>query len=640
MCGITGAVWYEPRLAVTQEKLVRMTQVLTHRGPDSDGYYTSDLRFDVSTGSIPGVVLGHRRLAVIDLESSRQPMANEDGSVQVLFNGEIYNFRELRHRLEANGHHFRSCGDTEVLVHLYEDEGVDFVRHLVGMFAIAVWDSHRRRVVLARDRIGQKPLVFHSEPGRLMFASELKSLLAADIPCELDPRALDEYLMYQYIPAPQTIVRGIQKLPPGHLAIYENDRLHIERYWQPDFGHEEQLEETECVERVSKLLSEAVRSQLVSDVPLGVFLSGGVDSSIVAAIARAHVAGPLRTFSVGFADPTYDEAAFARRVAQHLGIEHVELRIESQAEELIDQIVCIFDEPFGDSSALPTLCLANATREHVTVALSGDGGDELFAGYDRYRAMRLAARFERLPRRLRASLARTLGQLLPARGRQRHWANRFRRLARIVATSPDRRYAETISIFTEEARAALYSTAFLGHLSDSDPSEHLSDAIALSEGRDLATSVSLADFITYLPGDICHKIDIATMAHGLECRQPMLDHRLVEFAIAMPAKFKLHSGRGKWILHRAFAGLLPREVFQRSKRGFGVPLDEWIRGPLREMLRDTLISTTAKSRGYFDVDEVERLLTEHESRRHDHSHRLWLLLMLELWHRRWLDGPR
>jgi asparagine synthase (glutamine-hydrolysing) len=639
MCGITGAVWTDPRLAIAPDVLAGMTGALAHRGPDSEGFFTSDLRLAGPVGDLPGVALGHRRLAIIDLAASHQPMANEDGSIQLVFNGEIYNYQELRRRLEANGHRFRSRGDTEVLVHLYEDEGVDFVRHLIGMFAIGIWDARQRRVVLARDRLGQKPLVYRYESGRLMFASELKSLLVApNVPRELDPAALDEYLMYQYVPAPRTIFRGIFKLPPGHIAVFENDSLQVKPYWQPDCSGEEFLDQTEYVDRVRATLGEAVRSQLVSDVPLGVFLSGGVDSSIIAALMRDHVVSPIQTFTVGFSDPSYDETEFARLVATHLGAEHHEFRVDPQHVELISQLVKTFDEPFGDSSALPTYCLARETRRQVAVALSGDGGDELFAGYDRYRAMQLAARIDRIPP-VRALLGSRAWQRLPSGGRQKGFVERAKRLSKLLSVPPGRRYVELMSIFDETSRVALYSDDFLKELPNDDPAAYLDAALARSGNRDVLSAMSLADLVTYLPSDLCHKTDMATMTCGLECRQPMLDHRLVELAAAMPADLKFRRGCGKWILERAFGSLLPRAVFRRKKMGFGVPLDRWFRGELKELLHETLPARRAASRDYFDMSAIQQILAEHDSCRHDHSHRLWLLLVFELWHRHWLDPP-
>jgi asparagine synthase (glutamine-hydrolysing) len=638
MCGIAGAVWTDPRWAVSADTLRRMTDALAHRGPDDQGTYTSELRIDPPYSVLPGVALGHRRLSIIDLPGSRQPMANEDGSVQLVFNGEIYNFRELRLRLEGSGHQFRSAGDTEVLVHLYEDEGVDFVQHLIGMFAIAIWDRNHRRVVLARDRLGQKPLVYQWQNGRLLFASELKSLLAVpDIAREIDPSALDEYLLYQYVPYPNTIFRGIRKLPPGHVAVLEDNRFTVRPYWQPDFNEESSVGEGETIEQLRTTLTEAVRSQLESDVPLGAFLSGGVDSSVVVALMQQQAAAPVKTFTVGFPEREYDETEFARRVAAHLGTEHHELRVEPDIIDLLPKLAWQFDEPFGDSSAVPTYYLAQQTRGHVTVALSGDGGDELFAGYDRYRAMRLAAAIDRLPWRLRAVVANKLWQRLPAPGRQKSLRLRMKRLAAALAAPQSRRYPELISIFNESRRAALYSDEFLSRLPNQDPADFVVAAMARASKRDVATAASLADLITYLPCDLCHKVDMATMAVGLECRQPMLDHRVVELAVAMPMRMKLHGRHGKRILERAFGEMLPREVFHRRKMGFGVPLDHWFRGPLKTMAHDTLLSTESIDRGYFRRPAIEQLLAEHAGGRADHSARLWSLLMLELWHRQWVD---
>jgi asparagine synthase (glutamine-hydrolysing) len=565
-------------------------------------------------------------------------MANEDGSVQVVFNGEIYNYRELRLRLEGSGHQFRSRGDTEVLVHLYEDEGVDFVRHLVGMFALAIWDRRHGRVVLARDRLGQKPLVYRWEPGRLSFASELKSLVQVPgVAREIDPAALDAYLMYQYVPHPRTIFRGIRKLPPGHVAVFEAEELAVRPYWEPDFAQENPHDEAWHVERLRELLGESVRMQMHSDVPLGAFLSGGVDSSVIVALMQQYASRPVRTFTVGFPQPEYDETGYARRVAEHLGTEHHELRVEPDGVEVLPKLMWHFDEPFGDSSAIPTYYLAEATRRHVTVALSGDGGDELFAGYDRYLAMRLGALADRLPGPLRWLVGSSLWQRLRTPGRQKSARRRLQRLSAALGTRPERRYAELVSIFNESRRAALYTDGFLAQLPDDDPTEFLSAALARSGKRDAVTAASLADLVTYLPGDLCHKVDVATMAHALECRQPMLDHRVVELAIGMPAKLKLGGRRGKRILERAFGRLLPAEVFRRPKSGFGVPLDHWFRGELRDLAHDTLLSPTALGRGYFRREAIERLLDEHASGRFDHSARLWSLLVLELWHREWVD---
>jgi asparagine synthase (glutamine-hydrolysing) len=638
MCGIAGAAWTDPRLAVSAETLAAMTARLAHRGPDDQGAHTSELVVQPPYPTQPGVALGHTRLSIIDVEGSGQPMSNEDGTIQLIFNGEIYNYEHLRKRLDGSGHHFQTRGDTEVILHLYEDEGPEFVHQLVGMFALAIWDRPQRRLLLARDRLGQKPLVYRVEAGRLTFASELKSLLAVPgCPREIDSAAIDEYLLYQYVPHPNSIFRGIRKLPPGHLAIYHDDKLRVERYWQPDFEHQLDIQETSATDRLRAVLGEAVRLRMRSDVPLGAFLSGGVDSSIIVALMQQFSTAPVKTFAVGFPQVEYDESGYARRVAEHLGTEHHELRVEPKCLELLPNLIWHYDEPFGDSSAIPTYYLAEQTRRHVTVALSGDGGDELFAGYERYLAMQLASRFDHLPRPLRRVLTSSWLRTMRTTGRQKSVLRKITRLSQVLAAPPERRYAELIGIFNEAGRANLYTDEFLAHLPESDPVAFLDCALELGQRRDVTTAATLADLVTYLPCDLCQKVDIATMAHGLECRQPMLDHRVVEFAAGLPIGMKLRRRRGKQILCRAFGKMLPPEVFRRRKMGFGVPLDHWFRHELKDLLHDTLLSQKAIGRPYFRADGIRELLAQHMSARFNHAPRLWSLLVLELWHGQWVD---
>lgn len=635
MCGICGAVWTDPRFAVERPVLREMTGKLRHRGPDDEGAYTAQLFHTPPAPPQPGVALGHRRLAIIDVDSSRQPLANENGGIRVVFNGEIYNYQELRKRLEGNGHQFHTAGDTETLVHLYEDDGPEFVKHLVGMFAIAIWDSARRRLVVARDRIGQKPLYYRQEAGRLAFASELKSLLAIPgMPRKIDPGALDEYLTFQYVPYPHTIFRGISKLPPAHVGVWQDGLWSVSRYWEPEWNVEKPISTGNAVEQLRERLRESVRMQLRSDVPLGAFLSGGIDSSILTAIMQQESASKVQTFSIGFPEREYDESHFARRVAVHLGTEHHELRVEPNAVELLPKLVWHFDEPFGDSSAIPTFYLAELTRKQVTVAISGDGGDELFCGYDRYRAIRMANLVDRLP--LGSALARwRVWDRLPNSGFQKSLLRRLRRFIELAGLPASQRYGELVSIFNEPRRAALYSEAFVATLPDRDPTEFLAAAFAKCKQREAVTAASLVDVMTYLPCDLCHKVDIATMAHGLECRQPFLDHRVVEFAVGLPISLKLRNRRSKWLLREAFGSMLPAEVFRRPKQGFGVPLDYWLRGDLRELLHDVLLSPTALERGYFRSEAVRALVDEHLALKRDHSARLWALLVLEIWQREW-----
>jgi asparagine synthase (glutamine-hydrolysing) len=641
MCGIAGAVWSDQGRPLERDTLRRMTDALRHRGPDDQGEYRSEFRTDLGHRPTPGAALGFRRLAIIDLATGNQPLANEDESVWLVFNGEVYNYVDLRRRLQGSGHRFRTQGDAETIVHLYEDEGLGFVRHLRGMFALALWDANQGQLVLARDRLGKKPLVYRQEPGRLLFASELKALLAVpDVPRQLDAAALDAYLTYQYVPHPATIFRGLHKLPPASLGVYRDGRLRIEGYWTPDFAAESRRPAAELREQLRHDLTEAVRLRLQSDVPLGAFLSGGIDSSIVVALAQQASGERVKTFSIGFAVPEFDETSYAREVAARLGTEHHEFRVEPSAVEVLPKLVWHYDEPFADSSAIPTYYVARHTRQHVTVALTGDGGDELFAGYERYRAVQLAEWFDRLPRGLRRAVAGEYWQRLPQGGRQRSPWRRARRLMSALARPPGRRYLDWIGIFDERRRAALYTDEFLASLPDADPYRFLAEALAQTGARDVVTAASLADLITYLPCDLMTKVDIASMANSLECRAPLLDHHVVETAIAMPSRMKLRRGRGKRVLLETFGDLLPRSVRRRGKMGFGVPLAHWFRGELGRQARDTLLDPAAVARGYFRPEEVRRLLDEHASGRWDHGYRLWALLFFEMWHRQWIDGAR
>jgi len=639
MCGITGAVWTDPDKAVAPAALARMVEALRHRGPDDEGTYTSELKVTPGYPSTPGVALGFRRLSIIDVAGGHQPMPNEDGSVEVVFNGEIYNFRDLRRRLEGKGHKFRTQSDTEAIVHLYEDEGPEMLGHLNGMFALAVWDAARGQLLLARDRLGQKPLVYREEPGRLLFASELKSLLELeDVPRQVDPHAIDAYLAYQYVPHPQTIFRGIHKLPPGHWAVYRDGKLSVRPYWQPDFQYEQEHPERPWSEQLRELLTSSVELRLQSDVPLGAFLSGGIDSTIVVGLMQKLTREPVRTFSIGFPVPEFDETGYAAMAAEKFGTVHEEFRVEPDALAVLPKLIWHYDEPFADSSAIPTWYVSQLTRRHVTVALTGDGGDELFAGYPRYKAVWLAGGYDRLPAGLRRLLAGRYWQKLPASPRQKSFFRRLKRFTERLAEEPRRRYMNWIGIFSEALRAELYTDGFLGQLPDVDPLEFLLEAYERSSRRDPVTSTSLADLVTYLPCDLMTKVDIASMAQGLECRQPFLDYRVVELAARMPLGEKFRLGRGKRVLLEAFADLLPEPIRRRKKMGFGVPIDHWFRGPLAGYLREVLTDPGTLRRGIFRPEAVRRLVEEHISGVFDHSYRLWALLVLELWQRRWVDG--
>ncbi len=609
-----------------------MTTAISHRGPDDARTWMSASSLDSSR---PRAALGFRRLSIIDLAGASQPMPNEDGSVQLVFNGEIYNFRDLRRRLEGGGHRFSTDGDGESILHLYEDLGTDCFSHLNGMFAIGLWDAPRGRMVLARDRIGQKPLYYTFNEHRLVFGSELKCLAAVPGVCnEIDPTAIDEFLTYQYIPHPRTIWKGVHKLPPGHFAVYENGRLTVEQYWDFDPSREIAMTREVAVERLRELLTDSVRLRLQADVPLGSFLSGGIDSSVITALAQAQSPQPVNTFSIGFSEAEFDETHYAAEVAKHLGTHHERFEVNPSGIDLLDQLVWHYDEPFGDSSAVPTWYLSELTKRKVTVALSGDGGDELFAGYERYRALWLSHHLQRcFPLHRFPGIG--LVQRLPDSNKRRSLVRRGKRFLEALGQPAVRRYLNWLQIFPESLRASLYNDDFVAELPDHDPCEFLSQAWGRSEGRDIVTRASMSDVLTYLPCDLMTKVDIASMAHGLEVRQPMLDYRVVELAASMPVDLKFRGARGKLILQEAFGSLIPASIWTRSKMGFGVPIAKWFRGELRERVRETLLASDAKIAAFMRPEAVRELVESHQSSEQNHGYRLWNLLILETWLRRW-----
>lgn len=636
MCGIAGGIWLDSNVAIDEPTLRAMTAVLAHRGPDDSGIYHRELTQGASGDIVPGVGLGHRRLSIIDLAGGRQPMANEEETIWVVFNGEIYNYPSLRRRLEGAGHRFRTQSDTETILHLYETEGLDCFRHLKGMFALAIWDRPRRRLLLARDRLGQKPLHYRWENRRLLFASELKALLEIPgLPRQIDPAALDAYMTYQYVPHPQSIFRGFRKLPPASYAVYEKGRLDVRQYWKPDFSRERPQSIDDACEQLRKLLNDSVEMRMQSDVPLGAFLSGGVDSSLIAALMTQMQEEPVRTFSIGFGVKEYDETAHAQHVADCLGTEHQTFQVDSDAVAILPQLAWHFDEPFADSSALPTWYLSQKTKQEVSVALTGDGSDELFAGYPRYQAVALSAKIDHLP--MPSLLRSGLWKLLPDSVRQKSMRRRARKFGSALAMSPRRRYLEWISIFNEQQRAAIYTDDFLESMPNTDPATFMDDAWRSVGGRDPVTTASLTDLVTYLPCDLMTKVDIASMAHGLECRQPFLDHRLVEWAASLPIQYKRHRCSTKWILRKTFGPMLPDAIWRRRKMGFGVPLDHWFRKELRDMTHDLLLDGRLAHRNIFRDQAVRTLVEQHQRGQFDHGYQLWSLIMLELWMRRWID---
>ncbi|MEW4528018.1 asparagine synthase (glutamine-hydrolyzing) [Maioricimonas sp. JC845] len=646
MCGIAGAAWTSDGESLDGEALRRMTDVLSHRGPDDQGHY-------LDANATGGVALGHRRLSIIDLAGGHQPLSNEDGTVWIVFNGEIYNYRELRPELEAQGHRFQTSTDTETIIHLYEQYGPKCVERLRGMFAFAIWDAGKQRLFLARDRIGQKPLFYRAEHGRISFGSELKALLQVpDAPRQLDPQAVDLFLTYQYVPHPWCILKGYSKLSPGHYAIWQNGSLHTERYWSPpyddDFDPQSLADprlndssawtETQWRERLRETLTEAVRLRMRSDVPIGAFLSGGIDSTITAGLMQSLAESPIHTFSIGFPIPEFDERSYARQAAEHLHTNHHEYVVEPSALETLPRLIWHYDEPFGDSSAIPTMYLSEVTRQEVTVALSGDGGDELFAGYHRYQAVRAAGLLDRLPGIVRASFGWQGWQKFPEGAGHRSTTRRFKRFMTAMSRPPEVRYLRWIGMFnTPEMRRQLYSPAYREQVGDFDSAEFLLNAYNHCRGRDFVTRTTCVDVLSYLPCDIMTKVDIASMAFGLEARSPFLDHHVAELAARMPLSLKMSGTRSKKILTDTFSDLIPESIQTRSKMGFGIPIDHWFRNELKELLCDTLLGETATQRGFFDPEYVRDMVESHVSGRVNECYRLWNLLIFEQWCQAFLD---
>jgi asparagine synthase (glutamine-hydrolysing) len=626
MCGIAGQVRLEG--AVQASLINRMCSALEHRGPDARGVHVDG-----------PVGLGIQRLRVIDLETGDQPIFNEDRSIVVVLNGEIYNFQALRKRLQQHGHVFTTHSDTEVIVHLYEEQGRDCVLSLHGMFAFALWDSTRHELLLARDRVGKKPLFYSHLGGNMSFASELPALLEnEDIPRTLDHRALDCYYAYQYVPAPWSAFEAVRKLPPASTLVLRDGRISIERYWRLDYTKKRRFSSiSEIHAEIRDHIEAAVRRRLVADVPLGAFLSGGIDSSvIVAAMARATT--DVKTFSIGFQETGFNELPHARRVAERFGTDHHELVVVPSAIEILPQLVRHYGEPFADVSAIPSFYLSRFAREQVTVALNGDGGDESFAGYNRYAANAYAARLDRLPLGVRR-LVVPAASLVPAGSEPASAGNRIKRFAETLPLTAFDRYARYMSCLSAERRAELYTAEHRERIGESLAPEVMRSAWGAHAGQHIVDALLEADVETFLPGDLLVKMDIATMAYGLEARSPFLDHELMEFAASLPAALKLSGREKKVVLRDAAAEWLPRDLLDRPKQGFGVPLARWLREDLREFAHDVLLDPASLDRGYFRRSAVEQLLRTHVEGREDLSSELWTLMCGELWHREFVDMP-
>jgi asparagine synthase (glutamine-hydrolysing) len=623
MCGIAGFVESpastSPFTLDESRALVhRMCDVIRHRGPDDEGIWVDE-----------GVALGMRRLSIIDLSTGHQPIHNEDKTVWIVFNGEIYNFPELRRELEAAGHRFYTNTDTEAIVHAYEQWGTAAIQRLRGMFGLAIWDRRTKSLLVARDRAGIKPMYYADVNGRLYFGSELKSLLEApDLPRDLDLDALDHYLSFLYTPRDGSIFRSVRKLPPGHLMTWRNGTLKVEQYWQLSAEEHFRGSERDAVAQLRRVLTDAVRCHLLSDVPLGAFLSGGIDSSLVVGLMSEISGSRVKTFSIGFDEPAFDELEHARTVAQHFGTEHHELVVKPDAIGILDRLVWHFDEPFADSSAIPTWYVSEMARQHVTVVLSGDGGDELFGGYDRYVPHPRVVAFDRYSPRALRRVAAIAAARLP------HGA-RGKNFLRHVGRDEQGRYLDAIRFFGADEKPALLSAEVRRTLHGPDPETRLARHFERFARLPWPSQMMRFDAETYLPEDVLTKVDRMSMAHSIESRVPLLDNEVIDFAATLPASLKIKDGRRKHVLKEVAATLLPRQILERRKQGFGVPLGTWFRGNLRELFADTLLSSSSLQRGYFEPAFVRRVVNEHLTGTRDHTLRLWQLVVFERWHQQY-----
>jgi asparagine synthase (glutamine-hydrolysing) len=626
MCGIVGIL--ENNKKVELDLLKKMSSTLKHRGPDDEGYYTN-----------PGgnLGLGFRRLSIIDLKTGHQPISNENKSIWVILNGEIYNFRQLREELEQKGHRFYTSSDTEVLVHLYEEEGVDCLKYLRGMFAFCIWDDNKKMMFLARDRVGKKPLVYAEINGGVVFASEIKAILQyPGFTPAVNHKSLDHYLTYGYSLPGESMFRGVKKLPPAHYLICDKDGLRINRYWSLSYENKLKLKEEEYREVILDTLSEAVKLRLISDVPLGVLLSGGVDSSCVVALASQFSSHPLETFSIGFEEEDYSELKFAKLVAKAFGTKHHEFVVKPNMLDVLPKIIWHYNEPFGDSSCIPTYYVSKIAREQVTVALNGDGGDESFAGYERYIGYGLARKAKLIP----SCLLRLAGFSLNKLNRGSD-ISKFSKVCAYINMLARYKlkyiYPRLLSFFNPEEKELLCTEDFKMAAAGRYPFDFLADIMDKLKLLTPIDRVMATDILTYLPEDLLVKMDIATMANSLEGRSPFLDHKVMEMAARIPQGLKLKGITTKYILKKSFSGIVPKEILTRGKMGFGVPIGRWFKKDLTDFVSSVLLSEEFYRKGYFKKEFVARLLKEHVSGKANHTSKIWNLLNFELWHRMFIS---
>jgi asparagine synthase (glutamine-hydrolysing) len=630
MCGIAG--WINLKQSKenhTESVLHSMCERIVHRGPNSEGLWLDDT-----------VALGMRRLSIIDLHTGDQPVFNCDKSVIVMMNGELYNYREVRAELEEKGHTFVTKSDTEILPHLYEEYGENLVDHLNGMYAFSLWDTRKKKLIIARDRFGEKPLYYGVFDGKLIYASEPKAMLAhPSVNAKLDSDALRHYLSYDYVPAPMSIYRGISKLPAAHMIVVENGEIQTRRYWNMSWSATQTGSIDDKAVELRDLLSDAVRMRLVSDVPLGILLSGGIDSSTVAAFATQHATERVKTFSIGFEEDSFDESRYARQVAKHLDTEHYEEKLSATtAGDLISEIGTWLDEPLSDGSLIPTFLLAQFVRKHVTVALGGDGGDELFAGYPMYYAHTVAAKYARVPSFLRKGFIEPVVKRLPVSTKNMSFDYKAKRFVRGANLDTVERHHSWFGSFSLEEQNQLLAPEILA-ASDDDIYRGPRELLALCDATTEIEQMQFLDINYYMAEDILTKVDRAAMAVSLETRAPFLDPRVGQFAASLPLEYKLNGKSGKHILKQAMADLLPADILHRPKKGFGIPIAEWLKGRLNPLMHDLLAPVRLKEQGIFNAGYVQQLITEHERGTASHHKQLWTLLVFQLWYDNFLQRP-
>jgi asparagine synthase (glutamine-hydrolysing) len=627
MCGIVGFV-NANKSAVDQSILEKMNAAIIHRGPDQDGFFIKE-----------NVGLAMRRLSIIDLASGKQPIHSQDKTKWIVFNGEIYNYQELRENLVEKGFNFYTNSDTEIIVNLYQLYGADCLQHLRGMFAFAIWDETEQSLFIARDRVGKKPVLYSFQPnGDLIFGSEFKAVLQhKNVSREVDYDAIDSYLSYLCVPAPQTAFKSIRKLEPGHWLLWKNGEIKTQRYWQPDFSKKIKISEAEAIEETTRILRESVKLRMISEVPLGAFLSGGVDSSAVVALMAQESSNPVKTFSIGFEEQDFSELKYAKAVAQHVGAEYNEFIVKPNALEILPMLVEHYGEPYADSSAIPTYYVSKETRKFVTVALNGDGGDESFAGYERHLAMRIAEKYHKFPSVLRKVLIEKPISLFPTSELKKSRVRDAKRFLQAASLPKTERYFHWMSTFNREAKAEIYTKEFTNTVANNHASKFLDEWFAKSNGNGILDSTLLTDQMTYLPNDLLPKVDIASMAVSLEARSPFLDHKVIEFAASLPENLKMKGFETKSLLKKVAARLVPKEVIYRRKMGFGVPIGNWFRGEMKDFVKEILLSEKCLKRGIIKPEFIEKYVNEHTESSKDHTFQIWTLLMLELWFQQFID---